>query len=330
MGGKILLSVVIPVYNTEKYLEECLDSIFDSPANQDEYEVIAVNDGSADNSLEILRRYETRKNFYIITQENGGPGSARNTGLSAAKGKYIYFVDSDDYLLEGAFAVVLCFARDSEYDIVEFDNQVTDENNPSNLWFSTKKNRTPRFGRGKDIFVKWHREDLFCSYVMIRIYRKDFLADNALCFRPRIFREDEDWNCRCFFHAETFRYQPAVIYSYRRRKESASAWLDDRKTLYDLVELVDSLTAFRNSINTTEENREYLSVLGDLIAGRLERAINIFYKSALRPADKDRLFRELAARRHLLGLASGKKGKRIYMLTRFLPARAGLKLYKVL
>ena len=96
----MFLSFIVPVYNTEKYLTECLDSLLDQDIPHEEYEIICVNDGSTDGSLKILREYEkTHANIRVINQPNGGVCVARNTGLDAAEGGYIWFVDSDDFIL---------------------------------------------------------------------------------------------------------------------------------------------------------------------------------------------------------------------------------------
>lgn len=93
----IKVSIIIPVYNVEKYLEECLNSLFNQTLK--EIEVVCVNDGSTDNSLEILHQFQkSHNNMQVITQENSGPGKARNLGISLANGEYFIFVDPDDYL----------------------------------------------------------------------------------------------------------------------------------------------------------------------------------------------------------------------------------------
>ena len=95
----MFLSIVVPVYNAELYLEECLHSLFTQDLPQADYEVICVDDGSTDKSGFILKSFsEKHPNLTIITQENSGVATARNTGLSAARGDYIWFVDADDVI----------------------------------------------------------------------------------------------------------------------------------------------------------------------------------------------------------------------------------------
>ena len=96
----VKVSVILPVYNVEKYLKECLDSILNQTLQ--EIEVICVDDGSTDRSLEILREYEKKdKRVIVLTQENKGAGAARNKGLAIAKGEYLSFLDSDDFFASG-------------------------------------------------------------------------------------------------------------------------------------------------------------------------------------------------------------------------------------
>lgn len=100
----VSISVIVPVYNAAQYLPRCLDSVMEQSGN---FEVIVVNDGSTDNSLDIMRKYaEKYSNIHIVNQENKGVSAARNTGLNQAENKYITFVDADDWLEPNAFELV--------------------------------------------------------------------------------------------------------------------------------------------------------------------------------------------------------------------------------
>lgn len=120
------LSIIVPVYNVEKYLKECLDSILNQKTNY-RYHVVVVNDGSTDNSEKILKCYEGVENLTIIHQENGGFSKARNTGLLEVKGRYIMFVDSDDFLPKEAIDELMSAAYQMEADIVQGSYLDTDE-----------------------------------------------------------------------------------------------------------------------------------------------------------------------------------------------------------
>ena len=119
----MLISFIIPIYNVSPYLRKCLDSVNSQGLAEDDYEVIMVNDGSTDSSPEICREYALNyKNFRLINQDNSGLSAARNSGLSKALGQYVFFVDSDDYLVDGSIAAVLTLLGNKlfEYDVVRF------------------------------------------------------------------------------------------------------------------------------------------------------------------------------------------------------------------
>ena len=121
-------SIIIPVYNCAAYLPHCLNSLLSQTFT--DWEIIAVDDGSKDNSREIGRDYAARndgKLFFLEHPENKGPGGARNTGIDAAKGDYLLFVDSDDYLRTDSLALLDALITKEKADIVEFDHAVVDE-----------------------------------------------------------------------------------------------------------------------------------------------------------------------------------------------------------
>ena len=102
------LSIIIPVYNADKFLSICLDSLLAQDISQRDYEVLIINDGSKDNSLSIANSYSDKHTFIKVhTKVNGGVGSARNFGLSVAKGAYVYFIDPDDYLSEDVLKTII-------------------------------------------------------------------------------------------------------------------------------------------------------------------------------------------------------------------------------
>ena len=116
----IKTSVVIPVYNVEPYIDKCLNSVFGQ--NQQEIEIIIVDDGSTDGSMDLVREYMKEKhNIKIIQQENRGLGAARNTGLKNAIGKYIYFLDSDDLISPDTLETCFQCAEKDNLQVVFFD-----------------------------------------------------------------------------------------------------------------------------------------------------------------------------------------------------------------
>lgn len=123
------LSIILPIYNTESYLVRCLDSVFNQDLPSDAYELIAINDGSTDSCLSILRDYESRyKNLVVIDQKNAGDSEARNRGLEVARGTYITFLDSDDAIEHYSLGAVMQKAESENLDILYLRMTQYDEN----------------------------------------------------------------------------------------------------------------------------------------------------------------------------------------------------------
>lgn len=172
-------SIIIPVYNTEKYLDKCLNSIF-KQTNQD-FEIIVINDGSTDNSLDILNKY--KDDITIINQDNMGLSVARNTGVKKACGKYLIFIDSDDYI---------------ENMLLEKIDQVS-KNNPDLIRFGLneingeEKNEVlgPKFNNlsGPDAF-KEIVKNKYVEPAWLYAYKKDFYTENNFEFLPNMYHED--------------------------------------------------------------------------------------------------------------------------------------------
>lgn len=129
MDSELLLSVIIPMYNAEKYIKRCIESCYKQGLKESEFEIIVVNDGSTDNSEEAVKtiqREHTNIVYYI--EKNLGQGAARNLGIEKAVGKYVLFLDSDDYLLPNSVTYVLCEARNKSAEIARFliDTELAD------------------------------------------------------------------------------------------------------------------------------------------------------------------------------------------------------------
>ena len=115
----MLLSIIIPIYNIEKYIEKCVSSCLQS--SQVSYEIILVNDGTKDGSMDVIRHMSNLPNISIINQENQGLSVARNTGLSKAKGKYVWFVDGDDWIEPNSIQLLAAKLNNDTPDVLAFD-----------------------------------------------------------------------------------------------------------------------------------------------------------------------------------------------------------------
>lgn len=204
-------SVVVPVYNVELYLEQCLESL--RTQDYSDYEVICVNDGSTDSSRKILTAWETRMpQMRVIDRANGGLSAARNTGLQAATGDYVVFVDSDDWV-EASMLSTLAKVTDGN-DMVCFACRRTDNNAHDTL--------QPEQSGGWEYYNRHaleHREVAFVC-VWQRCYRRGFLIENNLCFREGILHEDNEFTPRACLKSKRVKVIPDVLYNYRIRSGS--------------------------------------------------------------------------------------------------------------
>lgn len=225
MAAKV--SVIVPVYNVEKYLKKCLDSLVNQTLK--DIEIICVNDGSTDNSLQILQEYaNTHSNIVIVDQENQGVSLARNNGIKKAKGGYISFVDPDDWVETDMYETLYKKAIKTNADIVECDYRMVFEN-------STKvKNRT-LFGSlhtwkkfpiacGKIFDWKYIKNDIFDGLrcmVWNRLYKRSLILDNNLTF-PDGKCEDYPFSLDAVLSARSIVYCHKTLYNYLIRFGSLS------------------------------------------------------------------------------------------------------------
>lgn len=237
-------SIVVPVYNVEVYLTDCLQSLL----TQDfaDFEVICINDGSTDHSREILSDWESKlPQMKVIDRANGGLSAARNTGLAAATGDYVVFVDSDDWV-EPAMLSRLAEETGGEdmlcYACRKSDSGTTDTLLPERTDGWSYYNR----------HALEHREVAFVC-VWQRCYRREFLIDNSLYFREGILHEDNEFTPRACLYAKSINVIPDVLYNYRVRPGSimTTRGLRSKESLITIGNELSELFSNENGIDKT-------------------------------------------------------------------------------
>ena len=191
----VKLSVIVPVYNVERYLHRCLDSLLHQGLEVGEYEVICVNDGSPDNCADILVAYETKYPdiFKVITQENQGLGTARNAGMRVAQGDWIGFVDSDDYMMNGGYKYLLGHFCKDGVDVVAYGYYYLHTDGIERLSAEVPaKGEIVYEGDG----AEYHNTHEL-PYTWSKLYRRQFLHAYDLSFTP-IYMEDLLFNFQLF------------------------------------------------------------------------------------------------------------------------------------
>ena len=234
------LSVVIPIYNMERWLAACLDSVID-PACAD-YEILAVNDGSADRSGEIAADYAARfpALLRVIATPNGGLGHARNTGLEAARGDYLLFLDSDDTLAPGALRAMLeCL--DGSFDIAVFDFLTVDED-------GRPLGRTPGCARRGDFRFDEYPQLLFeRPNAWNKLWRRALFTETGIRFPDRLWFEDLATSPRLYRRAARLRSLDRAWYVYRERRGSIMNSARAQRNL-EIIEALDtSIRDFREA-----------------------------------------------------------------------------------
>lgn len=194
------ITVIIPVFNVEDYLSECLDSILNQSIRN--IEVICVNDGSMDRSLELMEQYaEKDDRVTVVDQINAGQSAARNVGISLARGQYLYFMDSDDYLVPCAFEKLLSTAREKDTDILYFGAESFFEDKELKHAHSNYVNfyrRKPTFDEpvsGDVLLLDQLKKWLFRCSIPLQFIRREFLLSTGLRFKEGIIHEDELFSC---------------------------------------------------------------------------------------------------------------------------------------
>lgn len=244
------LSIIVPVYNVEKWLERCLLSIYSQGLAETEFEVVAVNDGSTDNSVDILKKYETtRSNLRTISQNNGGLSAARNTGLRAATGKYVWFVDSDDWIESGSIREVLDFAERKDLDVVCFGLQLVFENSSKSVYAFPAAANHKRIFDGRNFTL-----NVFLPpAAWAAIHKRGFLIGNDIWFMEGILHEDMEFTPRAYCKAKRISFYPKVVYNYFQRSGSIMKSGAFAKKSSDLLTIADSLYEFAGQYASDRE-----------------------------------------------------------------------------
>ena len=253
------LSIIVPVYGVEKYIDKCLNSLVKQSLK--EIEIIVVNDGTKDNSQKIIdkyvKKYPDKIKSYI--KENGGQGSARNYGLKKATGEYIGYVDSDDFVEKDMYKKLYNKAKENNYDIVVCGNyNVSEDYQNKNI----------------DAFINNYNTDLENIFfgkmaVWNKIYKRDILIKNKLEFKEKVWYEDLAFTLKAIMNSNTFAFIDEPLYDYLIREGSTM----NNSNVQRNLEILD---AFNDILSYIQHNKkeEYFSKIEFL-------AIDHIYISAI-------------------------------------------------
>lgn len=247
---KYNISIIIPVYNVESYIVECLDSVVSQL--DESMEVICVNDGSPDNSKAIITQYEDRfHNVKCIDRTNGGLSAARNTGIKAAQGEYLVLLDSDDWLAENVLNRLYEIAKGNDLDVLVGNTR----------WIFPEKKRVekhmsfsmiPEVTDGISAFVELMNSEIYVPMAYNYVCKRKFIIENDLFFKEGLIYEDELWTPQVLLKAERVLGSNTIHYNYLQRgnaiTSSAASELKGDSFFYVSMQLLRFAEATKNRL----------------------------------------------------------------------------------
>lgn len=260
---KIILSIVIPIYNSEKFLEDCLSSVINMNINN--YEVICIDDGSVDNSIHILNKFKNKfSNFIIVKQKHQGLSVARNKGIEVARGEYLYFVDSDDLIESKFIEDALNMACKDMLDVFlfSFENFCDDEIYEKYKTRILKKKRTFQVDGiidGKNMLRNLFEKEEYYPMVWIQLTRREFLLENNLTFHEGIVFEDALYTFQLLWKANRVRLVKDIGYKKRIHKESICGKPENIHNVESLWENYKSIISLCEEYQHNDDVYEYIA-----------------------------------------------------------------------
>lgn len=268
------LSIIIPVYNVENYVGTCIESLYKQGISENDFEVILINDGSTDNSLSIIQKYEKRySNITIINQKNQGLSATRNNGIKIAKGEYLLFVDSDDLIIDNTLKGMLHIATQNQVDILKGDYvKANNQEIENGIEIANQNSYTPStIKTGEQGFIEDYNP--MYSYVWQFLFKRSFIIDNNLFFLEGKYFEDVAYTIEAYLKAKTFMSIPLQFYVYRQNDSSIMATMSVNK-LYSMNDIIAYNHQQKNKIPLSKKGMEKLnySIYASMI-------VNLWYLS---------------------------------------------------
>jgi glycosyltransferase involved in cell wall biosynthesis len=267
----IKFSIVIPVYNVAPYLKQCIDSILSQTYCC--FETICVNDGSTDGSMSILEEYQRKyPQITIISQANKGLSAARNAGIQAAKGDYIFFLDSDDWIEPDTLKILA--EKQSGEDMVCFNGR---------RYFEDGSTEEPDSGIEETQLTGWEYYNKYALLprkfhfvcTVLRLYRREYILKNNLFFEEGIYHEDNLFTPLACYYAQTVKLIPDCLYVYRIREGSITKTANIQR-LFDIITVANKLSNFFIPINNIDKRQLYREIAGEYFGAFTSNNVKLF------------------------------------------------------
>lgn len=293
------LSIIIPIYKVEPYIERCIQSCIEQPGASlgEDYEIICINDGTPDKSAEIAKEIASSHiGIMVIDQVNKGLSGARNTGIKHATGEYVWFVDSDDYIDNDSVKLLLT-KLNNDIDMLNIQCTYVFENGQP----QKKRDVYPIGKNANGLSVL--AQGKYPTMAQLTIYRASFLISNNLKFYEGIFHEDAEFTPRALFFAKKIESFPYYIYNYLQRTSNSITAQYKLKNAKDAIIVCDSLYSF------CKTKQKFVKVTF------IERISQILFTHLYRfrflsDIDKETIFEEMKSKRYIyLSMLGGKSFK---------------------
>ena len=268
------LSIIIPFYNVEQFIAQCLDSVYNQDIPEEDYEVICVDDCSPDNSIAIVEHYAKKHANLVIVRNalNRKLGGARNAGMDVARGKYIWFIDSDDFIIPNILGEFLSISESDDLDVLHFNyaeypkdvvniklqSDTSVITGPS-MFFSSG------FLWGHDLVTAWRK-----------LYRRQFLLDNHIHFAEHIMYEDNDYAILVFAYAERVKHVITKAYYYRNNPESITRVKLTSTHIEYWLNLCHRLVDVKNRLIHEERDPRFIPLINDFIRYHIHNVLDVY------------------------------------------------------
>ncbi len=260
MEKQELISVIIPVYNVEEYLRECIDSVLKQ--TYEELEIILVDDGSTDTSGDICDAYAQKdERVQVIYQKNQGQAVARNTGFAKAKGKYIYFLDSDDWIVPETLEKLVKKAEQENAEVVFFDAYSFTEN-PEMFHVEQRYLRKHEYTTdlGYNVLARLQKHKEYHCSVPLLLLEREFLVENNIYFYSGVFYEDMLYTYEVFCKAKCVAYIGEAFYQRRYRSNSTMTSRKNQKHYISAKKVYEKVRDVSQELGILEDDtaRKYV------------------------------------------------------------------------
>lgn len=253
--GNVKISVIVPVYNVENYLEDCIESVI-SQKNFPDIELILIDDGSTDQSSKIIKNYtESYTNILGYYQENAGQSKARNKGIQNAKGKYIYFLDSDDLIPDLAMEHLYNLAVKEDLELILFEGKSFFDKSVDNMKIGNmnyERNKVyDKTLNGQDLFIEMTVNKDFYASPCLQFIKKKVLLENSIYFLEGIIHEDELFSCQLLMKSKKVKCIKDKLFYRRIRLDSTITSLNYERRIESLTKVIQKTIEFNSHLEET-------------------------------------------------------------------------------